>query len=144
VDEASTLWGTVTPVALRMRPTGKRLVGKDGTARWKRRRPATRDEVNEEVARACEKAGFPAPVEVLAGPDPVMTGSEPARNYLSRRRQDDPPRRLVHAVVRFDKPVKGPVAVGFYRHFGLGLMAPLLFDVRWTVYGRHTGSDLPR
>jgi len=121
----STLWATVTPVALRMRPTGKRVVRNGGAPHWRPRKPATSDKVNEEVAMACEKAGFPAPIEVLTGPDPVVTGSEPARNYLSRRRHDDPPRRLVHAVVRFGEPVMGPVAVGFYRHFGLGLMTPL-------------------
>lgn len=121
----SRAWATVTPIALPKRHGRKKVRGKDGTLRIKPRRRLTDEEVGDEIAAAFTEAGFPMPAEVRAGPGPMVTGSEPARNYLSRRRPDEMPRRLAHAIACFDQPVSGPVMVGFYRHFGLGLLAPI-------------------
>lgn len=113
-------WTTITPMALRLRPTHK----KRPNGRISRRRQPTKDQLATEVAQACERARLPRPVDVQVSTSPWVKGAMLATGYVARRQQDEVPRRLVHAKVSFPEPVVGPVAVGYYAHFGLGLMVP--------------------
>ena len=87
-------------------------------------------EVRDLIARACEHAGLPSPDpgRIQAGRHSAVRGSPPARPSAG-----EPPwarwklprslesRQLVHAVIEFDQPVRGPVLLGAGRFTGLGL-----------------------
>lgn len=106
----STSWSSVTPVALPWR--GDR---RDGRAAARRA-----------VRAACRIAGFPEPVEVTVQEEPFLQGSMPASRYVRARVRKDngcERRRAIHARIRFAEPVAGPVVLGPWRHFGLGLFA---------------------
>jgi len=92
-----------------------------------------RDDPASQVALACRQQGLPGPAEIEAGPHPYLPGT----SFAHRRAKDDRAgrgwivraafgtRSLVHARIRFDGPVRGPLLLGAGRHFGLGLMLPL-------------------
>jgi CRISPR-associated protein Csb2 len=83
------------------------------------------DEAESIVARACERIGLPGPVDVVVGPDSVVHGAPPWHSFARHRPTSNRPRRpLVHAVVRFAEPVRGPVLLGAGRYLGLGLLRP--------------------
>jgi CRISPR-associated protein Csb2 len=97
-------WVTVTPLML------------DGYLRH------GRDEASE-VARSLVIAGYPRPAEVQVSPSPLAPGAvwRPRPSTLPSGR---PHRRLVHASVKFDEPLTGPVLAGAMRYLGLGLFLP--------------------
>lgn len=118
-------WVSVTPIALPRHPG--RLRGGAAAARdraWKSADAAVRAAVGH--------VGLPEPSRVEVGLSPLLVGSravsayppfnQRGRNGVSVRRQ------LVHAVVTFDRPVRGPLMLGSGRFVGLGLMRPV--DVR--------------
>jgi CRISPR-associated protein Csb2 len=98
-------WVTVTPVML------------DGHVR------RGRDEASE-VTRSLVIAGYPKPAEVEVSAGPMMTGGiwRPRPGSLPPGR---PRRQMVHARVRFQQPVIGPVLAGSMRYLGLGLFLPV-------------------
>ena len=121
----ATRWVSVTPIALPRHPG--RLRGGTAAARdraWKSADAAVRAAVGH--------VGLPEPSRVEVDLSPLLVGSravsayplfnQRGRNGVSVRRQ------LVHAVVTFDRPVKGPLMIGSGRFVGLGLMRPV--DVR--------------
>ncbi len=91
-------WATVTPLVLDRNPKGGQTV-------------------ESAVADSVEMAGYPRPIAVEAGQHSALKGVPAARAFQPRR-----PGRWVHAVVTFDRPVRGPVIVGRERYFGLGLL----------------------
>ena len=111
--EESRLWATATPIVL-----DRHLKRSDNA------------EVRDLIARACEHAGLPSPDpgRIQAGRHSAVRGSPPARPSAG-----EPPwarwklprslesRQLVHAVIEFDQPVRGPVLLGAGRFTGLGL-----------------------
>jgi CRISPR-associated protein Csb2 len=103
-------WVTVTPLELDGFPDG----GLHG------------DEAQAMVSRACQRIGLPAPVSVLLGPHTIVLGSQPVAQF--RRHRLQPTGRqawpLVHAMVTFERPVRGPVLLGAGRYRGLGLCRP--------------------
>jgi len=105
--EPSITWVTATPVTLRVS-----------------RKPLDLDAAAEEIAEGIEALGLPTPSEVLVSRAPMLTGTAPAIRYRRKRDKETIERRACHARVRFDMPVRGPLAVGFHRYFGLGLMCP--------------------
>jgi CRISPR-associated protein Csb2 len=109
-------WVTVTPVML------------DGHTR------RGRDEASE-VARSLVIAGYPEPAGVEASPAPMVTGGiwRPRPGTLPPGR---PRRQMVHARVRFDQPVTGPVLAGSLRYLGLGLFLPVSRPPSWRPTGR--------
>lgn len=103
----SAVWASVTPVTLPWR--GDR---------------ADRKAPERAVRAACVKAGFPRPVEVAVSDAPFLRGPALAHDYLRARQPGESARRACHALVRFDTEVSGPMLLGPFRYFGLGLMAP--------------------
>jgi CRISPR-associated protein Csb2 len=99
-------WSTVTPILLDRFP--KKSLG-----------------VESILTSACERTGLPAPVAISHQPYSVLTGVPPASAFRLVRSNDERPRWGVHATLRFGVPVRGPVAIGAGRYFGLGLMKPM-------------------
>lgn len=108
-SEPSDTWATVTPIELDTFPD-----------------QPYGDEAELSVARACERIGLPSPIEVTVAPDSVFAGVPPWHRFVRSRPASSRPRRpLVHAAVRFARPVTGPVLLGAGRFAGLGLLRPL-------------------
>lgn len=127
----ATTWATATPMVLERH---LKAATPDGQ----------QTEIEALVARACTHAGLPAPASVagdegrggrpavLTDKHPAILGAPPAapsgRNpgWLRWRVPERlASRPLVHAVVRFPEPVRGPVVLGAGRFVGLGLCLPL-------------------
>ena len=67
----------------------------------------------------------PSSVEVSL--DPLLPGAQHVRNALPwPGRPGRTPRMHVHADIRFDAPVRGPLLLGAGRYFGLGLCLPVI------------------
>jgi CRISPR-associated protein Csb2 len=80
----------------------------------------------DQVRLELERRGFPAPAKVEELPFRSV-GDRRVRwlefdRWRSRRR---PPVSLPFGFrVEFDKPVRGPLALGFYCHYGMGMFLP--------------------
>jgi CRISPR-associated protein Csb2 len=111
-NRRSKTWASVTPVVLDRHP-GSIDDDRDGTVA----------RANATLTAACRRIGLPAPVEIELSEAPFFTGSELAKHF--RRRQGTTDRRpRVHAWLRFEQPVTGPVLLGAGRYRGLGLFRP--------------------
>jgi CRISPR-associated protein Csb2 len=109
-SQPSMSWATATPLALP----------------WEAgRRPTS--ELTRAIVSSCRKVGLPSPVSVVVGEEPFICGPENAHKYTRSRTssQGQLTYEVCHAVVHFDRPISGPLAIGPLRHFGLGLMCPL-------------------
>lgn len=84
---------------------------------WHRKRGF---EVPAQIARECELRGLPAPVSVQPLPDRRPRALEFHR-FRSKRGLDQPDRTGCLIELMFPEPIKGPLALGFACHFGLGL-----------------------
>ncbi len=113
----ATTWTTVTPVALDRNPG--RLGHADGA-----KRDAAASNAERIIATACERIGLPRPAGVTISLDPFIRGTRPVHAFPPAR-TGRLTRVQVHARIRFDQPVRGPVALGAGRFHGLGLFAPL-------------------
>lgn len=102
----SRAWASVTPMA---------LPWSGGVGR-----PSA---VAQAVRRAVQVAGFPEPELVSAQQEPLMPGVEAARRYVNARGPQRHP--TCHVLVQFSEPVAGPMALGPWRHLGLGMMMPV-------------------
>ncbi len=101
----ATDWATVTPVVL---------------DRFPRRGRGPRDELLASIANA----GLPEPAELQLLAGPPLAGAPPG----GALRGEVPPGMRVHARVRFEHPIRGPVLVGRARFRGVGLFLP---ERRW-------------
>jgi CRISPR-associated protein Csb2 len=81
-----------------------------------------RGDVESEIARSCEFAGFPTPVDITFSTQPLVEGGvrmtprdlpEAVRGRLFR-----------HVAITFPSTVAGPVLLGSGRYLGVGLFAP--------------------
>ncbi len=115
-------FATVTPIAL------DRHLKKNGAGR--------QGEVATQIVIACRNVGLPEPESVVSDKHSAIDGAPSA--YPSGKsplwmRWGLPPtlasRQLAHAVIRFDRPVEGPVILGAGRFVGLGLCRPI--DPKW-------------
>lgn len=115
-------WATATPIAL---PTHPGQLSK-GTAPSRAKAWAKAEEI---IANSCRHVGLPEPTDVVVSFSPFVPGSRPASKYpaFKQRGRDgnQVARRLVHAAVTFDQPVRGPLLLGSGRFLGLGLMVPV-------------------
>lgn len=93
-------WSTVTPVILDRPP----------------KRP-TAEAILEALAVSVENAGYPRPLSLSASRTSDFDGAPGALDIPTRM-----PR--YHARVVFAQPVRGPVLVGRWRNFGIGLLRP--------------------
>ena len=106
----SARWATVTPIVFDRHPRG---------------RDQDR-QVEEMVARACERIGLPQPYEVAISQVAPHTGVPHSRDFpLLRRKAASGSQRHTHAVITFTEPVRGPVLLGAGRHRGYGLCKPV-------------------
>jgi CRISPR-associated protein Csb2 len=100
------LWSTVTPVLLD-------------------RFPKTKGPSAEDILRtSCLRAGLPEPVSVEHSPFSKLMGVVPVPEFCLTRRKDARPRWGVHATLKFEQEIRGPLLVGAGRFFGLGLFKP--------------------
>jgi CRISPR-associated protein Csb2 len=105
----SLCWSTVTPILLDRFP--KKRLG-----------------VESILTVACERVGLPAPVVIAHQPYSILSGVPPVPAFRLVRTEGEQPRWGVHATLRFGLPIRGPVALGAGRYFGLGLMKPIKED----------------
>lgn len=76
-----------------------------------------------EIARWCTHAGFPPPVDARLCRVPMATGAVSLMPHEAKRSHDER-RPYSHLELQFADPVRGPMALGHMRHFGVGLMMP--------------------
>lgn len=122
-------WASVTPVALDRHPGDLR------SARPARRARAE-DEAREAIVRACGYAGLPEPSDVEIRLDTPWLGVPPAGKFPPFRTETKKGTRAgllvrccLHARLRFDEKVRGPVLIGAGRYYGYGLFAPVVQQV---------------
>jgi len=110
-------WATVTPLMLD-------------------RYPKDRDDENAEavVGQSCENLGLPRPTltalykhsAVRGAPSVRPSARSPEWTSWTFPRSDSAIRRpLVHAILEFEQPVRGPLILGAGRYLGLGLCLPI-------------------
>lgn len=112
-------WLTVTPIALDRNP-GELWSRKSEEA------ASAEAEAITSIRAAVQFLGLPAPSSVTPLRFAPLAGSAKARRFP--RFPQDPgksQRVLVHAEVRFEAPVRGPILLGAGRYFGLGLLRPV-------------------
>jgi CRISPR-associated protein Csb2 len=110
---------TATPIALDRHPGNVRS-NSNGTAH----RAAA--EAQRTIEEACVRIGLPRPVSVEISLAPLLSGAQPVRAFRPwPNRAGRFARMRVHADIRFDRPVRGPVLIGAGRYFGLGLCLPV-------------------
>ena len=113
---------TATPVALDRNP---------GNLRSNLERAAHKAaiEAQQTIASSCERIGLPRPVSVEVSFAPLLSGAQHASAFRSwPDRPGRTPRVRVHAEIRFEVPVRGPLLLGAGRHFGLGLCLPVALE----------------
>jgi CRISPR-associated protein Csb2 len=116
---ASTRFITATPIALDKNP-GNLCSNRDGTAR------KAEGEARQSISDACLRIVGVRPSSVEVSLAPLLPGSQHVRDFLPwPARPGRVPRVRVHADIRFDAPVSGPLLLGAGRHFGLGLCLPV-------------------
>jgi CRISPR-associated protein Csb2 len=93
---------------------------------------ARQDETAAQIAAACRNIGLPEPVSIVPDKHSAIEGAPsayPSGGAPSWMRWRVPAtltsRSLTHAVIRFAKPIAGPVILGAGRFVGLGLCRPL-------------------
>ncbi len=110
--EGATHWSTVTPVAYDRHPKTSD-------------RASYMRQVAAMVARACTRIGLPEPRDVIVTPVSAHLGAPPAHAFPKLRRKDGGERRHTHAILVFDRPVRGPVLLGAGRYRGYGFCRPI-------------------
>jgi CRISPR-associated protein Csb2 len=130
----ATVWATCTPIVL-----DKHLKAKGNAARD--------IEVRELVASACRNIGLPSPASiqevdgapaepavvaskhsaVIGAPSAYPSGHAPSWTGW-RVPKSSASRQLTHAVLQFEKPIRGPVILGAGRFTGMGLCRALDFE----------------
>ncbi|MCW5982741.1 MAG: type I-U CRISPR-associated protein Cas5/Cas6 [Bryobacteraceae bacterium] len=104
----SRTWTSVTPILFRRRPSLKF------------------DRAREDlIAAYCLAAGLPEPLDIACQAHPACAGTVDAREYRLARKPDERQGFGFHATIRFARRVRGPIFVGRWRHFGLGLLRPV-------------------
>lgn len=85
--------------------------------------------VKDQIHRECRERGLPNIMRVAHFPTVRIVGRELRpihfHRFRSKRGLTQPDTRGSFWRVEFSKPVRGPLALGFGCHFGLGLFAPL-------------------
>ena len=120
-NRAACQWTSATPIALPRHPG--RLSGGSAAARAKAWTLA-----ESFVGLACKHVGLPKPASIEVSLNPFLKGAQPSARFpaFNQNGQGGRPvrRQLLHASVRFEQPVSGPLILGAGRFLGLGLMRP--------------------
>jgi CRISPR-associated protein Csb2 len=115
----STRFLTATPIALDRNP-GNLRSNQDGTAR------KAALEAQQNISDACLRVVGVHPSSVEVSLAPLLPGAQHVRDFRPwPGRPGRTPRVRVHADIRFDAPVKGPLLLGAGRYFGLGICLPV-------------------
>jgi CRISPR-associated protein Csb2 len=110
---------TATPIALDRNP-GKLRSKQDGTAR------KAALEAQQSISDACLRIVGVRPSSVEVSLAPLLPGAQHVRDFLPwPGRLGRTPRVRVHADIRFEVRVRGPLLLGAGRYFGLGLCLPV-------------------
>lgn len=110
---------TATPIALDKNP-GNLRSNQDGTAR------KAALEAQKGISDACLYVVGVRPVSVEVSLAPLLPGAQHVRDFLPwPGRPGRTPRVRVHADIRFEAPLSGPLLIGAGRFFGLGLCLPV-------------------
>lgn len=116
---ASMRFITATPIALDKNP-GNLRSNQDGTAR----KAALEAQIS--ISDACLRVVGVRPVSVEVSLAPLLSGAQHVRDFLPwPGRPGRTPRVRVHADIRFQERVQGPLLLGAGRYFGLGLCLPV-------------------
>lgn len=121
--EASSVWASVTPVALDRHPKHDQRT----------ERPQWRDEVAASIAQSCERQGLPRPDLIDVDKTSWHRGaprSRPGPNGMPWLigKEGAAPRQQVHVLIQFPCEVAGPLLLGAGRFRGYGLCKPLGFS----------------
>ncbi|MGE3966386.1 MAG: type I-U CRISPR-associated protein Csb2 [Planctomycetota bacterium] len=118
-SRGSTRFITATPIALDKNP-GNLRSSQPGTAA----RAAL--EAQRSISEACMSIVGVLPHSVEVSLAPLITGAQHVRDFLPwPGRAGRTPRVRVHADIRFERLVGGPLLLGAGRYFGLGLCLPV-------------------
>lgn len=118
-SRASRRFITATPIALDRNP-GNLRSNQGGTAH----KAALK--AQKSISDACLRVVGVRPVSVEVSLAPLLSGAQHVRHFLPwPGRPGLTPRVRVHADIRFDMPVQGPLLLGAGRYFGLGLCMPV-------------------
>lgn len=116
---AATRFVTATPIALDKNP-GNLRSNQDGTAH------KAALEAQQNISDACLRVVGARPSAVEVSLAPLLPGAQHVRDFLPwPGRPGRTPRVHVHADIRFEVPVRGPLLLGAGRYFGLGLCLPV-------------------
>jgi len=116
---ASTRFITATPIALDRHP-GNLRSNQRGTAH------KAALEAQRTISEACFRVVGVRPCAVEVSLPPLLQGAQHVRDYPPwPGRPGRTPRARVHADIRFETLVGGPLLVGAGRYFGLGLCLPV-------------------
>ncbi|WP_082674246.1 type I-U CRISPR-associated protein Csb2 [Thiohalocapsa sp. ML1] len=116
---ASKRFITATPIALDKNP-GNLRSNLDRTAH------KAALEAQESIREACLRVVGVRPSSVEVSLAPLLPGTQHVRDFLPwPGRPGRTPRVRVHADIRFEAPVRGPLLLGAGRFFGLGLCLPV-------------------
>jgi CRISPR-associated protein Csb2 len=110
--DGATHWSTVTPIAF------DRHSKKADRSSYERESAAM-------VAQACVRIGLPEPRDVIVTSVSAHLGVPPAHVFPRLQRKDGSRRRHAHAILVFDRPVRGPILLGAGRYRGYGVCRPL-------------------
>lgn len=116
---ASTQFLTATPIALDRNP-GNLRSNQGGTAR------KAALEAQQNISDACLRVVGVRPSSVEVSLAPLLPGAQHVRDFRPwPGRPGRTPRVRVHADIRFEAPIGGPLLLGAGRYFGLGLCLPV-------------------
>jgi len=116
---SSTRFITATPIALDKHP-GNLRSNQDGAGQ------KAAAEAQQSISEACLRVVGVRPVSVEVSLPPMLPGAPSIHDCLPwPGRRGRSPRVQVHADIRFDVPVEGPLILGAGRFFGLGLCLPV-------------------
>jgi len=116
--QPSTVWSSVTPVALDRNPGELRSRNREKLA-------MAIDEAAETVRRACLRIALPMPLRVEILPAAPWAVAAKAKHYPHFPEVPGRTRRvLTHVRLEFAERVRGPILLGAGRYLGLGLLRP--------------------
>jgi CRISPR-associated protein Csb2 len=102
-------WATVTPISFDQHPSG----------------PDKWQQIEQMIARACQRIGLPPPTDIVMSPVSMFIGSPHGRGFPCLRRKSGGNIHHTHAILTFERPVIGPILVGAGRYRGYGFCRPL-------------------
>lgn len=110
--QGATRWASVTPVVFDRHPKAKDRAQYERVA-------------IKIIRRSCERIGLPDPCEIILTPVSAHLGAPASHEFPRMIRKDGSERQHRHAILIFDQPVRGPIAIGAGRYRGYGFCRPL-------------------